>query len=97
MSTLDLVEPDCFTVLTASDGRAWEDASRELDVPIEIVRIGIDVADPDGWWISVAGIGPGGVLLVRPDQHVAFRSAGAVDDPSTVLQRAIEEVLRRDR
>jgi 2,4-dichlorophenol 6-monooxygenase len=94
ISTLDLVQPDRFTVLTASDGTAWEDASRELDVLIEIVRIGIDVVDPDGWWTSVAGIGPGGVLVVRPDQHVAFRSIGAVGDARVALRSVIASVLR---
>jgi 2,4-dichlorophenol 6-monooxygenase len=94
ISTLDLVQPDRFTVLTGSDGTAWEDALREIDVPIEIVRIGIDVADPDEWWTSVAGIGAGGVLVVRPDQHVALRSRSAAGDARVALRSAIANVLR---
>jgi 2,4-dichlorophenol 6-monooxygenase len=97
ISTLDLVQPDRFTVLTGVDGDAWEDAARQVAVPIEVVRLGSDVADPDGWWIRVAQIDAGGVLLVRPDQHIAFRSTGAVVDPRGTLVQAVAKVLSRAR
>jgi 2-polyprenyl-6-methoxyphenol hydroxylase-like FAD-dependent oxidoreductase len=37
------------------------------------VVVGTDVADPDDWWGTTAGLAPGAALLVRPDQHVAAR------------------------
>lgn len=97
MSTLDLVQPDRFTLLIGTGGAAWEGASRQLDVPIEVVRIGSDVVDLGDWWGSVAQMTPSGALLVRPDQHVAFRSIGAVADANSTLQQAIARVVCRER
>jgi 2,4-dichlorophenol 6-monooxygenase len=95
ISTLDLIAPDCFTVLTGPRGLAWaETIPAGLGPPIRWLQIGRDVADHDGWWSSVAEMESDGALLVRPDQHVAFRSRGAVADASAVLLRAIRHVIQ---
>ena len=60
------------------------------------MQVGRDVEDPDDWWTSVAGMGADGALLVRPDQHVAFRSRGGSADPLAQLARAVACVLGRD-
>jgi 2,4-dichlorophenol 6-monooxygenase len=36
-----------------------------------------------------------GCVLVRPDAHVAWRSAGMVDDPADQLVRVLSQVLDR--
>jgi 2,4-dichlorophenol 6-monooxygenase len=97
LSTLDLVQPDRFTLLIDSHGDAWEQASRHLGVPIEVVRFGADVVDLDGWWTSVARMSPGGALLVRPDQHVAFRSTGALGEARRTLREAVARILGTSR
>jgi 2,4-dichlorophenol 6-monooxygenase len=43
----------------------------------------------------VGGIGNGGAVLVRPDNHVAYRSTGPVADAATELGGALEAVLAR--
>ena len=86
VSTLDLVPVDGYVVMTASD--AWAEAAASCAtgaVPLEVMQVGRDVTDPEGAWSRVSGIGATGAVLVRPDQHVAWRSAGAVDDPTTAL------------
>jgi 2,4-dichlorophenol 6-monooxygenase len=97
VSTLDLIRPDRFTLLTGSDGAVWEDAARAIGAPIDVVRIGTALVDPDAWWSTVAQIGPGGALLVRPDQHVGFRSTGAISDARSTLRQVIASILRRTR
>jgi 2,4-dichlorophenol 6-monooxygenase len=82
VSTLDLVPPDRFALVTSSP--AWAEAAAALGdgpMPLSVVLVGRDVLDPDGAWDEVSGIGGAGAVLVRPDQHVAWRSTGAVDDP----------------
>jgi 2,4-dichlorophenol 6-monooxygenase len=37
----------------------------------------------------------GGVLLVRPDQHVAWRSVAMADDPAAELRRVLTAILAR--
>jgi len=90
VSTLDLVPPDRYTLVTGSAGwAAAGDALVDGPVPLTVVRVGHDVADPDGAWATVSGIGDTGALLVRPDQHVAWRSSGAVEDPEGVLSAVV--------
>ncbi len=92
-SSLDLIRYDRLTLLVGAEGGPWLEAARALGAQVECVRIGADVPDPDGWWSRVAGMGPGGALLVRPDQHVAFRARDTVADPSAALRSAVHHVL----
>ena len=71
-----------------------ETATR-LDPAPRCVRIDVDVEDPDRWWSMVAGMGDDGALLVRPDQHVAFRARRAVADAESVLRAALDALLGR--
>jgi 2,4-dichlorophenol 6-monooxygenase len=77
VSTLDLVPLDRFVLLTASP--TWDVAGQEAatgPVPLDVVLVGRDVAD-DGAWAVASEVGPDGAVLVRPDQHVAWRTGGA--------------------
>jgi 2,4-dichlorophenol 6-monooxygenase len=93
ISTLDLISLEGFTSLVGPDGSQWIEAARTAGVPIRCVQVGRDVNDPADWWKSVAALEPDGVLLVRPDQHVAFRSRGAVADHRAALQGAFATML----
>jgi 2,4-dichlorophenol 6-monooxygenase len=74
---------------------AAERAAREFGVEVHAVRIGAECADPDGDWARVREISDAGAVLVRPDNHVAFRAPGAVDDPAATLRNALATVLGR--
>ena len=97
VSTLDLVSLQGFTLLVGPDGSAWLDAARTASVPIRCIRIGHDITDPTDWWTSVAALGPDSALLVRPDQHVAFRSRRAVADYQATLEGALAAILGEER
>ena len=95
VSTLDLVPHDRYALVTGSP--AWAAAGASLadgPVPLVVVRTGTDVADPDGAWAAVSGIGADGAVLVRPDQHVAWRSSGAADDPAAILDEVLATLGR---
>jgi 2,4-dichlorophenol 6-monooxygenase len=90
-STLDLIAYDRLTLITGVDGGAWAAAAAAIEgVPLAHVALGRDV-DPS--WAETLAIEPGGALLVRPDQHVAWRSAGAVTDPVATLRAVLTSIL----
>ncbi|RFS86599.1 aromatic ring hydroxylase [Actinomadura spongiicola] len=104
LSTLDLAGTTTgFTLITGPDGSAWREAAarvaEKFSVPINAVRIGTgggngaEYADVDGGWAAVRQITDGGALLVRPDNHVAWRSADGAESPADALGEAISRVL----
>jgi hypothetical protein len=80
-------------LLVGTDGEAWVNAAKAMSPELACVRIGTDVEDPDGWWSTVARLSPQGALLVRPDQHVAFRSRGVNEDPAGALGGAVAAIF----
>lgn len=102
VSTLDICGHGHFTVLTGINGAAWAEAAssvaRELGIPLEAHVIGPEQEYEDlyGDWAKQREVGDDGVVLVRPDNHVAFRSAGMVGDPGAVLTDVLNAVLSRD-
>lgn len=94
VSTLDLVAHDRMTLVTGPAAQAWRDAADALGGrSLAHVAIGADVPDSDGAWRAQLGIGDAGALLVRPDQHVAWRSADAPADPRAALAGALSAIL----
>jgi 2-polyprenyl-6-methoxyphenol hydroxylase-like FAD-dependent oxidoreductase len=70
-----------FTLLrldTGTDVAALEAAARHRGVPLGV----IDVERPD-----IAGYEGAGLVLSRPDQHVAWRGARVPDDPLALIDR----------
>ena len=100
-STLDLCGHGKFTILTGIGGRAWVDAaqalSAELDLPIATHVIGPRQPWQDhyGDWARAREVGDAGVVLVRPDHHVAWRSEGLAADPASELRRVLKTILDR--
>ncbi|RIL07953.1 MAG: 2,4-dichlorophenol 6-monooxygenase [Proteobacteria bacterium] len=96
VSTLDLVAHDGFTLVTGRAADGWRDAARTVaDAPLRVVAIGTDVPDSDGAWTALLGIDDDGALLVRPDQHVAWRALHAAHDAAAALPGALRAVLAR--
>jgi putative polyketide hydroxylase len=93
-STVDLLGPNF--VLFASNS-AWLEggaaAGSQLGVPISgcwPLR-----GDCDSEWAAAFGVSEDGVVLVRPDGFVAWRSSQAVADPESELARVLRRVLCR--
>jgi 2,4-dichlorophenol 6-monooxygenase len=82
ISTLDLARADRFVLVTGRRD-VWETAAKiatdRLGMPVEVVVIADDapVSDPSGEWRNVREIEDDGAILLRPDQHVAWRCVTA--------------------
>ncbi|ALG10659.1 hypothetical protein AOZ06_30545 [Kibdelosporangium phytohabitans] len=90
ISTLDLYGRD-FVALVGSAG-TWQHAGEGL--PVQTYRIGAHLhSDTD--LDAAHGITPDGIVLVRPDGFVAWRSPGPVTDAAESLARTLRTILAR--
>ena len=95
----DLLEPGRFLIIAGEDGQPWVEAAQALAAagqPVDALRIGHvegDLFDPRSLWARNRGISREGAVLVRPDRFVAWRTAGAAEDPAAELGSALDGVL----
>ncbi|KAB2343606.1 FAD-dependent monooxygenase [Actinomadura rudentiformis] len=103
LSTHDLTGTAGFAMLTGPAGTPWCEAAAQvaekLSIPITTARIGenAEFADVDGRWEAFRQITDEGAVLVRPDNHVAWRSTSGSEDPAGVLADAVARVLHHIR
>lgn len=101
VSSLDLAGQGRFTVLTGIGGQGWVDAARTVGM-----ELGIEIAahvigprqrwqDFTGDWARAREVRDAGVVLTRPDQHVAWRSEAMAADPASELRRVLTQILAR--
>ncbi|MFG1992172.1 FAD-dependent oxidoreductase [Actinoplanes sp. NPDC048988] len=93
LSILDLGGRGRFTLLTGIGGEAWVAAASAHGITAVTIGPGADYEDPYGDWARLREIGDSGCVLLRPDNHVCFRSATVTDDPSATLRAALDKVL----
>ncbi|WP_167132571.1 FAD-dependent oxidoreductase [Paramicrobacterium chengjingii] len=101
VSTLDLVAPERFTLLTRTSGSQWvgaaDNVAAELGIRLTSLRVGLggDVADLYRDFARLSGIDDDGCLLVRPDQHIAWKSVNGAHDPRSELHSVLSAILDR--
>lgn len=99
VSTLDLCGKGRFTLLTGIGGEAWvaaaqaEAARRGLEIRTHVIGPRRDWEDHTGDWARAREIADAGCLLVRPDQHVAWRAPALTADPAADLARVLTAIL----
>ena len=104
VSTLDLAGHGRFAVLTGIGGEAWANAARaaseRFGIPVEahVIGPGHELEDLFGDWAEAREVGEAGCVLVRPDQHVAWRAGNAATDAADAKGRlgdALGRILGR--
>lgn len=101
VSTLDLVTQDVwgFVLITDHAGQDWANAAQEVGkdagVLITTYVVGSEGGpqDIEGQWSRINELEPGGAVLLRPDQVVAWRGKDAGRDHEKVLASAVNNVL----
>jgi hypothetical protein len=97
LSTLDMFG-SAFTLLAGPGGDAWctvaAEVERELGVPIDRYRIGGPGLRDLGGFTKAYGLGEDGAVLVRPDGHVAWRSATGPAIGTTLRDSVLHILVR---
>lgn len=97
ISTLDLFEKS-FVFLIGAEGQEWEKTLQailpNITTPIIFYRIATDtiITDPSNTWHELYEISTKGIVLVRPDGHVAWRTSTLSEEPHSVLTQVIDKV-----
>ncbi|MGV9711086.1 FAD-dependent monooxygenase [Gordonia sp. NPDC003424] len=99
VSTMDITGHGALTVLVGEGGQEWADAAAKLadelgiDLPVRHVGVGCEYSDTLRTWTGLREIGYDGALLVRPDHHIAWRTASLTDEPLESLRTALDAIL----
>ncbi|MEU9272525.1 FAD-dependent monooxygenase [Streptomyces sp. NPDC048251] len=98
LSTHDLVgATGGFALLTGPTGAGWAEAAEQVaekfSIPLTVARIGAGAEYTGDSWADVREITEDGAVLVRPDNHVAWRSMDAADHPAAVLTQVLSQLM----
>ena len=89
------------SAVTGIAGEAWAEAAATVgaklgvEVAAYVIGPGREFIDVYEDWSRAREVGEDGCVLVRPDAHVAWRSAGLAADPVAELRRVLAGVLAR--
>ncbi|KAI8712945.1 FAD-binding-3 domain-containing protein [Fusarium sp. LHS14.1] len=101
ISILDIFEHGSFGLVVGIGGKPWEAAaatvSSELGITLPVYYVGYRCTYDDifGEWAGRSEITDRGVLLVRPDRHIGWRSIDRPQDPTAALRSALCQILSR--
>ncbi|MGW6425064.1 FAD-dependent monooxygenase [Nocardia sp. NPDC055053] len=101
MSTLDLAGHGRFSLIIGIGGEQWVQAAHsveeELGIELPVFAVGYHCEYDDvlGDWAKVREIDDHGALLIRPDRHIAWRSATCPEAPIDSLLDAVRQALAR--
>ena len=99
VSTHDVVGKGRFALLTGISGGTWADAAAKvadqigIEIAAHVIGPGRELTDAYEDWARAREVAESGCVLVRPDGHVAWRSASLADDPMAELSRVLATVL----
>ena len=100
-SILDLCGKGNFSVFTGIGGEQWLKAVKNIETQLGI-KIQCNIIGPDqdfedhaGEWSSIREISDSGLILVRPDQHICWRSKGMMSNSSEKLMDVMKKILHK--
>jgi 2,4-dichlorophenol 6-monooxygenase len=99
VSTHDLAGKGRFALFSGIGGDGWANAAAEVsaDLGIEIAAYvigpGREVLDTYDDWARAREVSESGCVLVRPDNHVGWRSQHLVDNPRVALASVMKTLL----
>ena len=100
-SLLDLCGKGNFSIFTGIGGEEWLKAAKNIETQLGI-KIQCNIIGPDqdfedhaGEWSSIREISDSGLILVRPDQHICWRSKEMMSNSSEKLMDVMKKILHK--
>jgi 2,4-dichlorophenol 6-monooxygenase len=101
VSTHDVTGKGRFALLTGISGEAWVAAAQTvadqlgIEIAAHVIGPGREYIDVYEDWARAREVAEDGCVLVRPDAHVVWRSAGLVENPIAQLHGVLTAALAR--
>ena len=100
-SILDLCGKGNFSIFTGIGGEEWLKAAKNIETQLGL-KIQCNIIGPDqdfedhaGEWSSIREISDSGLILVRPDQHICWRSKDMMSNSSEKLMDVMKKILHK--
>ena len=100
-SLLDLCGKGNFSIFIGIGGEEWLKAVKNIETQLGI-KIQCNIIGPDqdfedhaGEWSSIREISDSGLILVRPDQHICWRSKDMISNSSEKLMDVMKKILHK--
>ena len=100
-SLLDLCGKGNFSIFTGIGGEEWLKAAKNIETQLGI-KIQCNIIGPDqdfedhaGEWSSIREISDSGLILVRPDQHICWRSKDMMSNSLEKLMDVMKKILHK--
>ena len=100
-SLLDLCGKGNFSIFTGIGGEEWLKAAKNIETQLGI-KIQCNIIGPDqdfedhaGEWSLIREISDSGLILVRPDQHICWRSEDMMSNSSEKLMDVMKKILHK--
>jgi len=74
ISTLDLLDPTAFTIISGPKAGNWTAFCKDMEIPVQSIRLNEDYDGATAWLASIE-LPASGALVVRPDGHIMARVA----------------------
>ena len=100
-SLLDLCGKGNFSIFTGIGGEEWLKAAKNIETQLgikfqcNIIGPDQDFEDHAGEWSSIREISDSGLILVRPDQHICWRSKDMISNSSEKLMDVMKKILHK--
>ena len=100
-SLLDLCGKGNFSIFTGIGGEEWLKAAKNIETQLgikfqcNIIGPDQDFEDHAGEWSSIREISDSGLILVRPDQHICWRSKEMISNSSEKLMDVMKKILHK--
>ncbi|VAV91732.1 hypothetical protein MNBD_ALPHA04-2246 [hydrothermal vent metagenome] len=92
ISTLDLLDPATFTIISGLENHDWAALCEQFEIPNRTIILNDEYEGAKAWLESIA-LPEEGALIIRPDGHILIRAADASEQSLSDVKTAFASLF----